>query len=88
MNEKTRKFIPANVKDVKPGDEDDTLIVSVSYFVANGEFKKLDVDFPDKRGRIQKCGKILQSRNDCAEDWKNLIIFISYLYSFRLFIPL
>ena len=39
MNEKTRKFIPANVKDVKPGDEDNTLIVSVSYFVANGEFK-------------------------------------------------
>ena len=32
-------------------------------------FRKLDIDFPDKRGRIQKCGKILQSRNDCAEEW-------------------
>jgi len=51
MNEKSRKFIPANVKETKPGD-DGVLIVTVSYFVANGDFRKLDVDFPDKRGRI------------------------------------
>jgi len=43
------------------------LIVTVSYYISDGEFAKDTIDFPDRKQRIQKCKKILTGRNDCDD---------------------
>jgi len=49
---KIGKYIPGIVKDVKKGDEEDVLSVTVSYYISDGEFAKDTLDYPDKKHRI------------------------------------
>lgn len=66
---KIGKFIPGIVKEVKKGEEEGVLSVTVSYYVSDGEFAKDTLDYPDRKNRIQRCKKILTGRNDCGDEW-------------------